>query len=134
MIYNHITIKDRTIVLKGFFGSEILEIIKIKFLSMDHFLLRSLFYMGMFGVKIDAENGTYYIINFLNINWKPAIDKDEIKQLLTINPSIKIDKDLRLYIEKGVADLYVNKKQITRGIAVIILIAIFILLVNLIRQ
>src|SRR3989344_6407866 len=110
------SIDNNQLLLKGFRKEAAIDANEIKRLSMGPFALRAILAdKGMFAVQIDTINDTFYIFQSPFNLFAPALKRDLIKQLKTLNPNIELDYNLKKYTEESLADIYINKEQIKQG-------------------
>lgn len=130
--YYKAVLSNNQLMLSGLKDQINISVNEIKRLSMGPFALRSLLAeKGMFAVQIDTLNDKYYLFQSpLNL-FAPALKRDIIKQLKTINPNIELDYNLKKYTDESLPDMYINKEQIKRGLFVILLFAVLFLLAYL---
>lgn len=86
-------------------------------------------------MKITTTKNSYFITKSPVFNLgRPAIEKDMILQIISQNNNIKLDDNLESYIKGSLADLYINKHQIFRGLLSILIIIVFFLILGLISM
>lgn len=125
-------LSDNQLLLSGLKTQVNIPINEIKRLSMGPFALRSLLAgKGMFAVQIDTLNDTYFLFQPPFNLFAPALKREIIKQLKTANPNIELDYYLTKYTDESLADMYINKEQIKRGLLLILIIATLSLLAYL---
>lgn len=124
--YYKAILADKQLLLSGLKTQINIPISEIKRLSMGPFALRTLLAeKGMFSVQIDTIDDSYYLFQApLNLI-APALKREVIKEMRTSNPNIELDYNLTKYTDESLADMYINKEQIKRGL---LLIAFFVVL------
>lgn len=124
------SINNNQLLLKGFRKEVVINANEIKRLSMGPFGLRAISPdKGIFAVQIDTFNDTIYVFQSPFNLIAPAFRRDLIKQLRTLNPNIDLDYNLKKYTEESLADMYINREQIKRGLLVILIFTVLVILV-----
>ncbi|MBI2036594.1 hypothetical protein HYT17_03115 [Candidatus Microgenomates bacterium] len=122
--YNAV-ISSNNLQLKGFRREVFISIHEIKRMSMGLFFLRAaLLASGVFAIQINTTTDTFFVFQSPFNLFAPALKRDLIKELKTLNPNIELDYNLKKYTEGFLADVYINKEQIKRGLLVILIFVI----------
>jgi hypothetical protein len=124
--------RDDQLVLSGFRKEKSIPINQIKRLSMGPFPLRvTMDEKGMFAVQIDTETESFYLFQSPFNLFAPALKREVIIQLRNTNPKIELDYNLTKYTEESLADMYINKDQIKRGLIIVLIVFVPVLLMIL---
>jgi hypothetical protein len=125
------TLSDNQLLLIGFRKQVIIPLSDIRKLSMGPFSLRSTVENGIFAVQIDTNSESFYLFQSSFNFFAPALKRDLIKQMLILNPNIELDNNLAKYTNESLADMYINKDQIKRGLLVILFLFALFIITNL---
>ena len=122
---------DKQVIIKGLFKQKVIDISSISEVRMllnDKgilILLPGVYGHSVIQVKSSAQWETVIRVTLLN----HKRNSNFVNKILESNPDIGINNALKEYIEApNIGDYFINKKQVYRGLLLILIIAVLVLI------